>query len=1129
MQRSTLLFFIALLCGFAIQLHAQLFRTDPFFNQGSGANGAVWSSVSLPGERVIIAGSFTEYNGYAANRIARLNPDGTFDPSFKIGTGFNGTVNKILQQKDGKLIAVGSFTSFNGQSAGHIIRLMPDGSRDASFNVGIGASAEIKDVIMLQDGSILAGGNFVFFDGQPILRLVKLKLDGSIQSNFQASANAVINTLHELPNGNIVLGGAFNLVNQQARQHIAAIDASGQLLEAFSMVNPNGAIRKIKAFDNSNLWIAGNFSIWGGNPIEQFIKVNLQGQLANDFQLSQGLDGLIHDFIQVNDSLLILGGAFQNLDTIVARGLLGVNLSGERDTNFTLQTNVGGVVWHLQQIQQEFIYVAGNYTQISGISRRCFAKVNIEAGVVLDFNPGFGISSTGNVTALARQADGKILIAGNFTSYHHRPVPRLFRLNVDGTIDTTFNIGINPNNNILKILVQTDGKIIVVGEFTNFNGVTTNRIVRLNPDGSRDPEFIIGTGANNAIRAAVLESNGSIIIAGNFTNYSGTPRVRIARIFSNGAVDPDFNPAGGFNNTVNDIALFPDGRIAAGGTFQNFNGVARNRVAIVNPDGSLDINFDATVGANNTVQRIATQTDGKVLIAGSFINYDGIQRLRFARVNANGSLDQSFFPDASIPSGSAINAIQFLSDGTIMIAGSFASYNNFIANRIARINSNGSLAVQIFGSGADNTIQEVIPYEGGFILAGLLTSFNGINRGGIARISSCALPVIDVTSPVCEGTDVALNTTSPALNWQWNGPEGFSASAQNANIANSTVNNAGYYTLQTEPIAGCTHRSRFYIQIDTLFDIAALPIAPVCEGEEISLMAAQEGIYQWTGPNGLIAVGETVNIPNAQLNMNGTYALSSRRFACESQASIDVTVIAKPNLTLTVNSPVCFGSVANFSAPAGLTYFWSGPNGFNSNVQNPSIIADDETQGLYALTVQNTQGCRSADSVLLEILEIPDASVSHNGPVCIGQTALLAAFGGVSYAWTGPDGFSANTQTVVFSALNNAQSGNYQVSVTGENGCSVELSILLSIEDCLGIGNVNHQTNIKLFPNPATTYLMVQNIERNTVIQIMDLSGRILQAFQTQATDITIPLDGLAGGTYLLRCGNEVRSIQVLK
>ncbi|MFN4123089.1 MAG: T9SS type A sorting domain-containing protein [Flavobacteriales bacterium] len=1129
MQRSILFCFIALLCNFAIHINAQQVRIDPFFNQGSGANGAVLSSVSIPGERAIIAGSFTAYNGYTANRIARLNPDGTFDPSFKVEAGFNGTVNKILLQKDGKLIAVGSFTSFNGQSAGHIIRLMPDGSRDASFNVGSGANGEVKDVVMLQDGSILAGGNFVFFNGQPALRLVKLKYDGTVQNSFQASANAVVNALHELPNGNIVLGGAFNLVNQQSRQHIAAIDASGQLLQAFSNVNPNGAIRKIKAFDHTNLWIAGNFSIWNGNPVEQLIKVNLQGQIANDFQLSSGLDGQIHDFIQINDSLMILGGAFQNLDTIAARGLLGLNMSGERDTNFTLQTNVDGVIWHLHQIQEESLYIAGNYTQISSISRRSFAKVSIEQGVALDFNPGFGISSTGNVTALARQADGKILVAGTFTTYHHKPVPRLFRLNVDGTLDTTFNIGINPNNNVLKILVQSDGKIVVVGEFTNFNGVPTNRIVRLNQDGSRDPEFIIGNGANNAIRAAVLESNGSIIIAGNFTSYAGTSRVRIARILSNGAVDSEFNPAGGFNNTVNDIALFSDGRIAAGGTFQNFNGIARNRVAIVNTDGSLDLNFDATVGANNTVQRVATQSDGRLLIAGSFTSYDGVQRLRFARINANGSLDQSFFPDASIPSGSAINAIQFLSDGSIMIAGSFASYNNLIANRIARINSNGSLAVQIYGSGADNTIQEVIPHEGGFILAGLFTSFNGFNRGGIARISSCILPEIDVTSPVCEGADIQVNAINAALNWQWNGPEGFSSNAQNTSISNSTLNNAGYYTLQTEPTVGCIQRSKFFIQIDTLFEISALPIVPVCEGEEITLSAAQEGIYQWVGPNNFDATGETVVITNAQLNNAGTYTLNSRRFACESQANVDVNIIAKPDLTLTVNSPVCFGSVANFSAPTGLSYFWTGPNGFISNEQNPSIIADDETQGVYALTVQNAQGCRNADSVLLEILEIPDASVTNNGPVCIGETALLAAFGGVAYAWTGPDNFNANTQTVVFQVVNNSQSGNYQVSVTGENGCSLELTTSLSIDDCLGIGNVKHHTNIKLFPNPASTYLMVQNLERNSLIQLMDVSGRILQTLQSQAPDMTIPLEGLAGGMYLLRCGNEVRPFQVVK
>lgn len=1129
MQLKYPLFSLFISFIFSFVAHAQQVNVDPFFNQGSGANGTVLSSVLLPGARAVIAGSFTNYNGYSANRIARLNPDGTFDPSFRTGTGFNGTVNKIILQKDGKLIAVGNFTSFNGQNTGCIIRLNADGSRDISFNIGAGANAEIRDVILTQDDHILAAGDFVFFNNQASTRFVKLRLDGSIDTNFQSSASGSVRALHENSDGSILVGGSFNFINQQSRPNIALVAANGQLLEAFQSTQVNGTIRKIKSFDASTYWISGDFSNWNGAAVPQLVKVNPDGTLSNTFEIVQDLDGIIHDFIQANDTLLLLGGAFQNLDTLHARGLLGLNLSGARDTNFTLQTNAGGQVWHLQTTVDQALFIAGNYNQLGGVSRRGFAKAGISNEVLLDYNPGFGISSTGNVTALARQADGKILIAGNFTSYHHQAVPRLFRLNVDGTIDTSFNIGTNPNNNILKILVQSDGKIIAVGEFTNFNGLSTNRIIRLNPDGSRDDSFIIGNGANNAVRTAALTADGSIIIAGNFTNYSGTARNRIAKILENGAIDPTFAPGTGFNNTVNDIVILSDGRIAAGGTFQNFNGVGRNRLAIIQPDGSLDQSFDASGGANNTVQRIALQPDGKLLITGSFTAYDDTQRLRFARVNTDGSLDQSFVPNASIPSGSVINGMHILPDGTIMIVGTFATYNNFIANRIARINSNGSVATQIYGSGADNSIQEMLVYDGGFIIAGLFTSFREVNRGGLARISGCVLPNLLINNPVCEGADLVLNASGTSLSYQWNGPEGFAANENNSIIANIASHNAGYYQLRTEPTAGCFHRSRFYVQVDTLFDISATHNTPVCEGEQILLSAMDEGVFQWSGPNNFSATGKIVQIPDALPGMSGLYELNSQRFACNSQASVSVTVYEKPEINISVNSPVCEGSNANFSSTAGYSYLWSGPEGFVSNLQSPTFVATSDEEGIYSLIVTDAQGCVNTDSVQLDIIETPDATASNNGPVCIGEGVLLAAFGGETFSWIGPNGFNANSQTVVFTAIQQAQAGTYIATVTGSNGCSVQVESILEIDECTGIAELQGGAEWELFPNPASHSLFVKGLGKGESLSVLDLQGRVKIRRMAFDPIQQIDLSALQDGFYILLIDGKAKKFQVLK
>ena len=145
------------------------------------------------------------------------------------------------------------------------------------------------------------------------------------------------------------------------------------------------------------------------------------------------------------------------------------------------------------------------------------------------------------------------------------------RPNPDGTLDTSFNPGIGANGNTFAIAIQPDGKIIVGGEFTYFNGVPKSGIVRLNPDGSADTGFNPGLGASGAIAGVALQPNGKIIIAGDFSAYNGTARSRIARINADGSLDTSFHPGTGTDNLISTLALQPDGKIVIGGWFSIYN------------------------------------------------------------------------------------------------------------------------------------------------------------------------------------------------------------------------------------------------------------------------------------------------------------------------------------------------------------------------------------------------------------------------------------------------------------------------------------------------------------------------------------------------------------------------------
>ena len=307
-----------------------------------------------------------------------------------------------------------------------------------------------------------------------------------------------------------------------------------------------------------------------------------------------------------------------------------------------------------------------------------------------------------------------------------------------GSNDVSFNPGTGANSTISAMAIQSDGKIVIAGNFITYNGTSRKNIARINSNGSLDTGFDPGTGAANAIYAIAIQSDGKIVIGGNFTTYNGTTRNRIARINTDGSLDTTFDPGTGANGTINAIAIQSDGKILIGGLFGTYNGTDRSFIARINSDGSLDTTFDPGTGAGNLIYAIAIQSDGKILIGGLFSSYNGITRNRIARINTDGSLDTAFAPTGA---GATIYAMAIQSDGKILIGGSFTTYNGTTRNRIARINSDGSLDTAFDpGTGVDGYYFVIyamaIQSDGKILIGGEFTTYNGTTRTRIARINT---------------------------------------------------------------------------------------------------------------------------------------------------------------------------------------------------------------------------------------------------------------------------------------------------------------------------------------------------------------------------------------------------------
>ena len=233
------------------------------------------------------------------------------------------------------------------------------------------------------------------------------------------------------------------------------------------------------------------------------------------------------------------------------------------------------------------------------------------------FVPAPGTNDAVNV--VIPQPDGKVIAAGRFTFANNVARNRIARFNFNGSLDTSFDPGTGADGEITAAVLQPDGRIVVAGRFTSFNGFTHNRVCRLNANGSVDQTFGLGNGINNAALALALQSDGRIIVGGQFSQVDLTQRFNLARLNTNGSVDLSFDPGNGPNGDVNAIVIQPDGRIIIGGTFIGYNGFARGGIARVLGNGALDPSFDSGVGTGGDVFALALQHNGQIVLGGRFV------------------------------------------------------------------------------------------------------------------------------------------------------------------------------------------------------------------------------------------------------------------------------------------------------------------------------------------------------------------------------------------------------------------------------------------------------------------------------------------------------------------------------
>jgi uncharacterized delta-60 repeat protein len=336
---------------------------------------------------------------------------------------------------------------------------------------------------------------------------------------------------------------------------------------------------------------------------------------------------------------------------------------------------------------------------------------------------------------------GRFWLEAGFTLVNGTNRERLARLNSDGSLDNNFNPGSSIDARVTNLALQSDGKVIIGGDFTMAGGAMRNRVARLNANGTLDTSFDPGTGPagfSPRVTATAIQPNGKVLVGGDFSSFNGTNRNRLARLNADGTVDTGFVPWVGapLNYAFQPYTFLvqPDGKILVGGNAALSSGSDGTGLARLNPDGSFDNSFHAdTIGTNDdyaVINSLALQSDGKIL-AGGYSARNYVPFYLLTRLNTSGSRDTNF---PAVGGNGVVASIALQPDGKILVASGW----NDIGGWMTRLNTNGSVDNTFNGgSGANNVINSIlIQPNGKILLAGSFTSFNGTNCNHMARLNA---------------------------------------------------------------------------------------------------------------------------------------------------------------------------------------------------------------------------------------------------------------------------------------------------------------------------------------------------------------------------------------------------------
>jgi SdrD B-like domain/GEVED domain/PKD-like domain len=518
----------------------------------------------------------------------------------------------------------------------------------------------------------------------------------------------------------------------------------------------------------------------------------------------------------------------------------------------------------------------------------------------------------------------------------------------------------------------------------------------------------------------------------------------------------------------------------------------------------LAINGDATPCAGSTLNYSITPTaghsytwslpSGGTLVSNpnaanvdvQFANLTGSHTIRVTETDANGCSTMSTMSIFIIGKPSVIAAVNTPCVGKDLNLTSSATGGQ--SPYIYNWSGPNSFAINNM---KDVTISNAQSFNGG-IYTVTVTDLNGCTAAASANAIINALPsaMIASNTPICETATLNFSATG-GNSYSWSGVNGFLATGATPSISNTTPSASGTYSVTVTNTQGCTAVEMTTIVVNPKPSILTIngkntPCANATEAYNITPNAGST--YVWSISSG----GTLLSSPSANavtVSWAGTGAHTVKvtetdANGCTQESTLSIMIKPNPTISAAASAP-CNGNDLNLtSTPNGgttpyTTYAWTGPNTFTSSVQNPTIVgATNANNGIYNVTVTDTNNCTATASVNANINNLPTGAANNNGPICEQQTLNLTASGGTSYKWAGPNSFTSTSASPSINSATLANAGTYSVTISDANACTTVLTTTVTINAKPSIltivGNIkpcaNGTYNYSITPTAGSTY-----------------------------------------------------------